>query len=514
MAELSLQRLAETLEARDLLNGFEGGDSGGSYRGVCFDPAPIQPGTLYVDLYGNDETGRARMREAIRAGVSAVATPWDSPADPGAPVLRVRHARRVLSLASAALHGFPANKLTVIGVTGSNGKTTTCCMLARAMVLSGIPCGLVSSSAIRVGPEADVADFLTTPDAPDLHRMLAGIVAAGFTHAVVEVSSHAIAHERVADVPFQIGVVTNLTEDHLDFHPTMQHYEDTKALLFERLPPGGLSIANADEPAAVRIGSRTRAARWRVGSGADADWRLSPEGLHGRIDGRSVTMSLDGPNLRAHNRSNAALAAVAALALGANPDAVGRALTGFPGVFRRLQCIYEGRFLVMDDMGTSPGNFRAAFGWLASERRRYRDLHLLTNIRGNRGEDMNRTRARVLARELPRHGLRRLWISGCEEDPLLEARGTPGEKHAFLSTLEAEGLRYHWRPTNREAMAGLLRHVRSGDLAFLLGGWGLDRAGGELLTMLRGSRFPWRREKGWFGETDPLSVCRNLFREG
>jgi UDP-N-acetylmuramoyl-L-alanyl-D-glutamate--2,6-diaminopimelate ligase len=517
MPELSIDRLAGLLEARGLLAGRGGsGDSACAASGVCHDPAPLQAGFLYVDLYGNDERARTRMREAVQLGVCAVVTAGDPRGPLGVPVLRVRHARRALSLASAALYGFPADKLTLIGITGSNGKTTTACMLARALVLGGVPCGLISSSAIRIGGEVRVAEFLTTPDAPDLHRMLAGMVDAGDTHAVVEVSSHALAHGRVDDLPFRMAVMTNLTEDHLDFHPTMQHYEDTKALLFERLPADGLSIVNADDPAAVRIGSRTRARTRRVGSGPGADWKVGGDGLsvfRGEEPGPpGVVVPLDGPNTRAHNRTNAALAAAAALAGGVAPEGLGRVFAEYPGIRRRLQCVYEGRFRVMDDLGTSPGHYGAVLKWMETERARYRHLHVLTNIRGNRGLEMNRLRAEILARELPRHGLKHLWVSGCEEDSRLEARGTPEEKQAFLSGLKSGGLRYHWRSTNREALAGLLRRVRRGDLVFLLGGWGLEHADAELVERLRRRRRWVRGGPEWYGETDPLAVCRNLFR--
>ncbi len=221
------------------------GDIDRRITGIEIDSRAVKPGTLFVALPGSRTDGHNYVPEAVANGAAAVvvqAMPGNLPAD--ATAVRVADSRRALSALAAAFYGDPSHALDVIGVTGTNGKTTTTHMIASILNAAGIPCGIAGT----VG-----ADFRrhrralqnTTPQPPELHELLAQMRDEGAKAVAMEVSSHALALDRVDDVRFRAAVLTNVTRDHLDFHETLEAYTAAKRRLFTFAPACVLNVDDA-----------------------------------------------------------------------------------------------------------------------------------------------------------------------------------------------------------------------------------------------------------------------------
>ena len=249
---------------------------------VQHDSRLVEPGDLFVCVPGLRVDGHDFAAAAVEAGAAALIAERGRGAalrTLGVPVVDVPSARRALSAIAAAHEGYPSERLTVVGVTGTNGKTTTTLLIQAALEAYGESAGLISTVETRVGATASAnATRMSTPEAPEVQRLLADMVDAGNEYAVVEATSHGLALDRLADIAFDVAVLTNLGEDHLDFHGTIEAYAEAKLRLFQQLDaPTSKSVErravlNADDPAWRRFAAATRAPALTYGIDAtDAD---------------------------------------------------------------------------------------------------------------------------------------------------------------------------------------------------------------------------------------------------
>lgn len=343
------------------------------YTGVAFEESRMEKGNLWVNLHGNTEAARDLLREMAARGATATVAEFghESPAHSH---LRVTNPRLAISLAAALLHGEPSRRLRVFGITGTVGKSTTACMTARCLDFAGIPHGLSSSAVRRIGESVVVEDGLTTPDAPDLHHRLAGMVEGGASTAVVEVSSQGLLHERVADLAFHGALLTNMGREHDEFHPDFAHYCDAKARLFRYLGADGFAFSNTDSPWCGVVTSRCAAPVYGYGFAAGADLRADESTGRIEISPRfrdRFTMAPDhlvfspGPAARGrHNLTNACGAAGLAIAAGAGAPDIKRALDSFPGLPGRAQFLLQGRVGIFHDVFERPA-LRCSIPFLA-----------------------------------------------------------------------------------------------------------------------------------------------------
>lgn len=203
--------------------------------GITLDSRQVKRGYLFFALTGGNVDGHQFIGDAIRRG--AVAVVGSRPMTGySVPCLQVKNARRSLGWISAAFYDHPARKLVVIGVTGTDGKTTTCNLIHRILLAAGLKAGMISTVNAVIGKEVlDTGFHVTTPEAPFIQEYLARMVSAGLTHVVLEATSHGLYQERVAGCEFDVGVVTNITHEHLDYHGSYDAYLKAKGLLFEML---------------------------------------------------------------------------------------------------------------------------------------------------------------------------------------------------------------------------------------------------------------------------------------
>ncbi|MCW2598370.1 MAG: UDP-N-acetylmuramyl-tripeptide synthetase [Frankiales bacterium] len=325
--------------------------------GCTHDSRAVRPDDLYAALPGTHVHGAAFASEAVTAGAVAVLTdPAGAAQVRGVPVLVVDDVRSVLGRVASWVHGDPSSALTVLGVTGTNGKTTTAFLLEAGLRAAGWSTGLLGTVLTRIG-DVEVNSVRTTPEATDLHALFAVMRERAVSAVAMEVSSHALAYGRVDGVRFDTSVFTNLSQDHLDFHSTMEDYFAAKASLFT---PGrsARGLVNADDPAGRRLlASPSIPLTSYDGAG---EWRA--EEVHLRADGSSFR--LVGPGVAAtasvrlaggFNVSNA-LAALACLVTAGVPveDAV-RGVAGLAHVPGRMEQVDVGQpFTALVDFAHTP----------------------------------------------------------------------------------------------------------------------------------------------------------------
>lgn len=322
---------------------------------VTGDSRQVVPGALFFALPGAQRDGHDFAAEAGRRGAVAVVAERPVECAP-ALLLLAPSARRAMALAAAALHGHPGRRLELAGVTGTNGKTTVSYLVEACALADGVPCGVLGTITHRFPGTVRPATH-TTPESTEVQALLAEMVAAGARLAVMEVSSHALAQERVAGLRFRAAGFTNLTRDHLDYHGDMEAYFSAKRRLFvEHLAPDGTAVVNARDPWGARLADQLGPGRqvWRFGTrGEDA---LRPDGLQAGLDGIRATLRtprgdvpLASPLVGAHNVENLLCAAGLALALGLRPEAVARGLASSRGAPGRLERIDGPGFPVFVD---------------------------------------------------------------------------------------------------------------------------------------------------------------------
>lgn len=247
-----------------------------SIRNIQYDSRKVEHNDLFVAIRGTAIDGNRFVSDAVNRGAVAIVTDNDE-AIPDtllmhAGVLKVlvHDAREALAALAANFYGHPSRRMQLIGVTGTNGKTTTTHLVKAILEASGKPAGLIGTIEYTIGDRKLPATH-TTPESLELNQMLASMAELGCSAAVMEVSSHSLAMSRVHGLEFQVGVFTNLTQDHLDFHGTMDQYFEAKKILFNGLAPTAWAVVNADDPYASRMTAGIAAPSLRYGTGAGAD---------------------------------------------------------------------------------------------------------------------------------------------------------------------------------------------------------------------------------------------------
>lgn len=290
------------------------------YRAIQINAKDVRKGDLFVAIRGSRHDGHDYVKEAMRRGaagcvVSAARLDERIGDDKRADIFPVRDTRETLSRLAAEYYRRPSEDLSVVGVTGTNGKTTISFLIERMLRDSGETPGVIGTIQYRIGNTILPADR-TTPDAVTLQRLLRSIAEAGCRHAVIEVSSHAIHQKRVNDVYYDAAIFTNLTREHLDYHGTMKEYLRVKTRIFRNLKPRGVGIINNDDAysRSVRRAVRSRSISYGIVERADvtvSDLRLGSKGARGVIQYPGGRFRMRTELIGRHNVSNI-LAAVAA----------------------------------------------------------------------------------------------------------------------------------------------------------------------------------------------------------
>jgi UDP-N-acetylmuramoyl-L-alanyl-D-glutamate--2,6-diaminopimelate ligase len=347
------------------------GDGRVTISGIQHDSRQVEKGDMFCAIPGFHTDGHFYCQEALSRGAAALLVEREDSVPPGATAIVVDNARLALAKAADVFYGHPSGRLWMVGVTGTNGKTTTTHLVRAVLEGSDIPCGLTGTLHTLIGPETFKV-VRTTPEAPDLQRILRHMADRGMKAAVMEVSSHALALSRVDHVDYDVAVFTNLTQDHLDFHKDLESYFRAKALLFERLGNGlekgpRAAIINGDDPHAERLKEMTRVPVFTYGLGEGLDLRATQL----QITSRGVQFLAHFPSgvtqpvaFGMPGRFNV-LNALAAMAVGwvygLRPEVMAEALGRYKGVPGRFERIDEGQpYSVIVDYAHTPDGLENA----------------------------------------------------------------------------------------------------------------------------------------------------------
>lgn len=350
-------KLKQLLQGADF-EGIVGGDV--NVIGLAYDSRKVQKGYAFFCIEGNATDGHNYVDDAIRNGAIAIVAQREIKAD--VPVARVGNTRRALSYASAHFFGDPSRHMDMVGVTGTNGKTTTTYMMKAIFDAAGSKTGLIGTIACYAGDEK-VGASLTTPEPLELHQMLARMEEQGCRNVVMEVSSHALAQKRVSSIQYRVGAFTNLTQDHLDYHGSMEAYAGMKKKLFRRCEIG---MFNLDDPmgaymaegekceklfyAVDDIKADIRAQDVQTSASGIAYTMVTPKG---NVD---IKLSIPGK----FTVYNSLCAAACCYAMGVSLEDIASGLAGMQGVPGRIQLISPAGmdFAVILDYAHTPDGLR------------------------------------------------------------------------------------------------------------------------------------------------------------
>ena len=454
--------------ARAVGGELEGGD-GARVLDVTHDSRQVAGGWLFVAIRGEKSDGNRFVREVVQRGAVGVVSESERPSDFRGGWIRVPEARRALALAAAEVHGHPSRELKLVGITGTNGKTTTAYLVASVAESAGVTTALISTVEYRVAGERQAA-LHTTPEASDVERLLRRAVAAGCSVAVMEASSQALDLRRCDALRYEVAAFTNLTRDHLDYHGTMEAYFDAKRRLFDGSlgEPPRASVINVDDEYGARLYAEVKAAGRRV-----LRYSLREEGVE--VTARGVESSMGGTRLSLRTPDgereilsplvgrphvyNILTAAGCAHAVGLGLEETAAALSrcgGAPGRFERVA--HAGDFAVVVDYAHTDDALRNVL----RTAREVAEGRVITVF--GCGGDRDRTKRAPMGEAAA--GLSDVVIA-TSDNPRTE------DPEAILRDVE-EGLRSSGRPylkitDRREAIFRAVAEARAGDIVVIAG---------------------------------------------
>lgn len=338
------------------------GDGTARISGVTFDSRAVRPGDLFVALKGADFDGHHFLPQAIANGAAAVMVEQD--ADFAVPRIISPNTRADLAPVAATFYGHPSHELVTVGITGTDGKTTTAHIVDSLLRANGHTTGLIGTVAVRIGDVVDEhASRQTTPESLDVQRLLRQMVEAGVGTAILEATSHGLDLHRLDHVRFSVGAVTNITREHLDHHKTIVAYRRAKGILFERVAEAdGVAVVNADDVGARDMISYAAGARVMTYSSETRDATIVASTIESNRNGSNFVLEFDGqrepvwlPLIGRFNVANALCAVGVCLALSMPLPEIARNLPGIPAVPGRMAPVVMGQpFSVVIDYAHTP----------------------------------------------------------------------------------------------------------------------------------------------------------------
>ena len=300
----------------------------------------------------------------------------------------VKDSRIAMAEASNYFYGEPSKKMNVIGITGTNGKTTTSYFVKSILEQAGFKTGLIGTINNYIGDEK-ISSKLTTPESNELNKLLSEMHSAGCKYVVMEVSSHSLALNRVYNIDFNSAVFTNLTAEHLDFHQNFEKYLEAKKLLFDSLPEGSIALYNADELHSVDVMKDCAAIKYRYGSVADADFRI--ENINYNLDGTSFIISHKGSSYNIEttlvgdfNAYNACAAFAVSVLSGIKPDDAQNGIKATSQVPGRFEVFKNGSRKIIIDYSHTPDGLEKALLAIQNLKSEDQTVYTVFGCGGNR----------------------------------------------------------------------------------------------------------------------------------
>lgn len=457
-------------------------------KGIAYHSARVDKGFLYVAIKGYITDGHRFVKEAEKNGVVAIIVE-DFVKDCNLPQIRVENSRLSLSKLSAKFYNYPSKDMKVIGVTATNGKTTTTYMLNQIYESLGYKTGLVGSVMNKVG-ERYVPAELTTPESLDLQRLFRDMRDEDIHKALMEVSSSALELYRVNDVDYDIVSFNNFSREHIDQHGSFEKYWEAKSSLIRKAKLGSYALLNIDDGYIRTLVDKTKAQviTYSTNSHNGMIYPKDVELIRGRarftvviqeaftafgknIDKGEFEIVLGIPGL--HSLENAMVAIAIALTDGVEIEAIQNALLKFKGVERRFEYIYENDYLIIDDHFANLKNIQVSLETLSQVP--YDKLHLIYAIRGNRGITVNKENAEALVQWKDKLGLTE--VVGTKSIGNVTSKDTVSvdEEKIFSDIINKSGIKLTLFDRLEDAIEYSLNSTKKDDIVLLAGCQGMDR---------------------------------------
>ena len=474
-------------------------DGGPAIRSIVDDSRKATEGSLFVAIAGTREDGARHAAAAQRAGAAAVVAMQAIPGL-GIPVVRVRDSRHALALLAAEWYGRPADRLRVIGVTGTVGKTTVVAMLESILARAGARPGVIGSLGVGVGEEKRDTG-MTTPGPLELHAALADIAARSDT-VLMEVTSHALVQARVLGLRFPLGIFTNLVMlEHLEYHASFQDYVKAKSRFFEHLEPNAPLIFPAGDRLLASLVEGKNARPVPCGSGSDVALHIERTAMtsqgtrllfqiekpYPRIEGGVVQPMTFPAALKLLGRAainNASLAAAAALSLGVDSETIAHALAELEPPRRRMEILRPGAVTILDDTVGHPDSISGVFE--VAEVVPHDRMFVVYAIRGRRGTDINQRDAEAVAIWTRRIPVQHIAVTAAVDASDDANAVQPEEREAFMAGLADSAATVSFHERLEDAIGEVIPQARTSDLVMLLGAQGMNR-GAEMALRSAGA---------------------------
>lgn len=464
--------------------------------GVAYHSQKVKQGDIFVCIRGYKTDGHHYIPQAVANGAAAIVVE-EFQASLDVPQFRVTNGREALATLAATYYGHPSRALHMIGITATNGKTTSAFMTNAILESHKLKTGLIGTVSVKIGDVAIPAD-LTTPESLELQQYLRHMVDEHVTHVTMEVSSAALEAHRVDHVDYDIVTLNNVDREHIDHHGTFERYFAAKSSLIRHASASSVAILNLDCPYSASLIDKTQAQVVTIG--------LNDTGAHivckdlDLSTGRAVftlavqrelrynevhllptqfRIELKVPGL--HSVYNAMVAIAIALVSGVPIATIQESLSVFTGVERRFEFVFEDTFKIIDDHFANTGNIDVTLGTL--QYMDYKKLHLVYAIRGMRGPTVNRENAEAIARWAQVLGFTEIIATKSKYHVSERDVVTDEEERVFLDVMAEAGLRVKLHEELPSAIAEALDRVEAGDLILLAGCQGMD-FGAEIALQL------------------------------
>ncbi len=457
--------------------------------GVTSDSRRVKKGYAFVAIRGEKVDGNHYIDDAINNGAIVIFSELELQLV-NVKCIKVIDARKKLAELCNQFYQYPAEKLKVIGVTGTNGKTTTTNIIYEVLKAKGISVGLIGTLNIKI-KDMVFKTNLTTPISEDIYRYLALMVEEQVEVVVMEVSSHGLKTDRVHQIKFDIAIHTNIEKDHLNFHKTFDNYVKSKKKLFDGLGKGKMAIINFDDANSLKLleGNQhimvlTYGLNKRCTITASSiDFNTNKSFIYCLQRGITtltgleidpfeypITINLIG----GHNVYNALAAITSCLLLDVPINDIAKSIKNFKSLPRRMEIIYQEDFTVIDDFCHNPASYRAVLESIQGIQ--YKNLYIINGIRGNRGVEVNKENAQVLTQWAEILKVKELYITSSRDYVGINDDVSYLERDAFLEVLNKSELPYQYEERLEDAIVKTIMKLTKNDLVLLLGSQGMDRA--------------------------------------
>ncbi len=467
-----------------------------SINQISYHTAKVQPGDLFFCVPGYKVDGHQYLEQAREKGATVAVVQTFQPVD--IPQILVEDSRLAMALMADCYYDHPSQKLHVVGVTATNGKTSTSFMIDQIFKARGLKTGIIGTVMTSYG-DVMLPSVLTTPESADLHGYFADMGNQEVTHATMEVSSSGLELNRVGGVDFDVVTFNNISAEHIDQHGTFEAYVAHKSKLIISAKPSAWAILNLDDPYSKDLQTKTSAHVFTYGvkdgtgdlSVLEIDLSLGRARmtvqLNRTLDTKfgqvppcifEVTLSVAGY----HSAINALAAIGVALVSGSTISEIQKGLKDYQGVERRFEILYEGDFMVIDDHFANGGNIDVTLETMSMMA--YKNLTLVYAIRGSRGVTTNRENAQTIAKWAKILKLDTVIASKSQSHVIWKDEVTTEELAVFMDEMKRANISVKLYDELPDAISEGLNRVSSGDVLLLAGCQGMDFGGKIALEMI------------------------------